>query len=157
MSHFLFLVEACKSAGGWESKGFRSVAEKIARTGWPWQTDPATITLDGKDLEGCVLHDGVSSERLFLPKDRDRADSAGGKLLASLQRDGSAETFFSLRWVTGAASGFVGESGSAREVDATDVDPLDKELRAGNLLYLKKTRKFQARWIKASPKGCAGL
>ncbi|MBK8801178.1 MAG: hypothetical protein IPN71_03815 [Fibrobacteres bacterium] len=148
MSYFLFVVECRKSPKGWRSSLYNQLEAKIKITGFNLVIHTAAIRLDGCDLIGCTIHDGVSSERLFKAPKSIHLLSIGQRFLKSLQQDNSVETFFTLKWIHNDASGFFADSKDTIEIDLKNTMIPEKELKAGTVFFLLKERNFGSRWIK---------
>lgn len=148
MSYFLFVVACTKTPKGWQSPLYDQPEREVKKMGLKLLIQPAAICMDGCDLAGCVIHDGVSSDRLFETPNSTHPLSIGQKVLRLLQQDNSVETFFTLKWMDEDPSGFSAESKDAMEVDLGKAMIPEKELKAGIVFFLRKERKFGARWIK---------
>lgn len=149
MSYFLFLAEGKKTQRGWQSTSYRELESKLKSSESGLVIQPAQIVLDGNDLCGCTIHDGVSSERLFVTKKSSQPVPPGQRILLSLQLDHSVETFFSMRWINGDVSGFSAETKDAKEFDIQNALISEIELRTETVFFLRKERQFGARWIRA--------
>ncbi|MBK9578111.1 MAG: hypothetical protein IPK50_09510 [Fibrobacterota bacterium] len=148
MSYFFFVAECNKTPRGWQSTTYHQLESKILPLVSSWILQPTTITLDGIEICGCIVHDYASSDRLFETKKSSYSFSPGQKVLLSLQLDQSVETFFSMKWIHGVVSGFSAETKDAEELDIRNAVISEVELRTETLFFLRKKRKFGARWIK---------